>query len=151
MAAQLAGQLVTPVQGKLWRRVAVALAPVFIAVGVLGGALDGNVDALKGGATWQSLAFSLWTEFMCVALAMGLLTWFRDRVNSQTALTNEMGRSAFVTYIVHGPVITLLALGLSGIQFEMGLKFVVVAPLALALSFGLGSLVRRLPLGRSIL
>jgi hypothetical protein len=40
---------------------------------------------------------------------------------------------------------------LRGIQLEMGLKFVLVAPVAVALTFLVGHYVRKLPFARSVL
>jgi tetrahydromethanopterin S-methyltransferase subunit D len=48
-------------------------------------------------------------------------------------------------------VIVLIALALSGVRIEMGLKFILVAPAAVALSFAVGHLVRKLPFARNIL
>jgi glucan biosynthesis protein C len=59
--------------------------------------------------------------------------------------------AAYATYIFHPPVITLVALALSGIRLDLALKFVLVAPLAVAASFLVGYLVKKLPLARDIL
>ena len=47
-------------------------------------------------------------------------------------------------------MIILLAIALSSIKLELALKFVLVAPLAVALSFLVGYAVKRLPLARDI-
>ena len=44
-----------------------------------------------------------------------------------------------------------LALALSGIHWEMGIKFVLVGPIAVALCFLVGHYVRTLPVARDIL
>ncbi len=46
----------------------------------------------------------------------------------------------YATYVIHTPVIALLALVLCGIQLDLALKFVLVAPVAVALSFLVGYL-----------
>jgi len=62
-----------------------------------------------------------------------------------------MSSAAYGTYIVHPPVITLVALALSGIRLVLALKYALVAPVAVAASFLVGVLVKKLPLARDIL
>lgn len=138
-------------QGRLWMWVAIVLAPVFVAIGVLGGALEGNLDAMLGGPTWQSLAYCVWEQLMGAAMTVTLLVCFRDRLNHQGRLAAAMSASAYGVFVVHMPVIVLLALALSGIRFDMGLKFLVVAPIAVALCFLVATGLRKLPGARAIL
>ena len=118
---------------------------------VAAGALEGNVDNAMGGVHWQSLAYSVWEQFMCMAMGITLLVWFRTRFNQQGSLAKKMSAAAYATYIFHRPVITFVAIALSGIQLDMGLKFFLVAPLALALSFLVGYIIKQLPVARKIL
>jgi hypothetical protein len=48
------------------------------------------------------------------------------------------------------PTITLLALALMSIRLDLALRFVLVAPLAVALSFLVGYVVKQLPIARDI-
>jgi surface polysaccharide O-acyltransferase-like enzyme len=137
-------------QGKLWMWVAVSLVPLFFIIGVAGGALEGNVDALMGGFHWQALAYAVWEQLMCVAMIVVLLVLFRSRFTRQGSLAQTLSGDTYAVYIVHAPVIVLLALALSGIEMDMSLKFVLVAPVALMLSFAVGHLVRKLPFARNI-
>jgi hypothetical protein len=138
-------------QGKLWMCVAVVLVPMFIVLAIAGGALEGNVAAFLGGWHWQALSYAVWEQFMCVAMVVTLLTLFRDRFDQQGSLTRTLSGDAYAVFIVHAPVIVLIALALSGVRIEMGLKFILVAPAAVALSFAVGHLVRKLPFARNIL
>lgn len=138
-------------QGKLWMWVAVFLVPMFLVIGVAGGALEGNVEALMGGFHWQALAYAIWEQLMCVAMIVTLLVLFRGRFNQQNGLARTLSGDTYAVYIVHAPVIVLLALALSGIRIEMSVKYILVAPVAVALSFAVGHLVRKLPLARDIL
>ena len=141
----------TDSQGKTWGRVVVGLIALFPVIVILGGVLEGNLDAAMGGLHWQSFAYSMWEQLMCVAMVVTLLVWFRRRFNTQNRLGRAMSTSAYATYVIHAPVIVLLALGLSGIQMDMGLKLLLLAPVAVSLSFLVGYLIKRLPLARSIL
>jgi surface polysaccharide O-acyltransferase-like enzyme len=138
--------------GRLWLGIAAFCILVLLPlVFVLGGALEGNVDPFLGGVSWQSLALSVWEQFVCVGMVIGLLVWFRERLNSQRALAKAMSASAYTVYLIHAPVLVLLALALRGISLHALLKFVLVAPLAIALCFLIANYLRQLPLARRIL
>jgi len=141
----------TESQARLWRWVVLGLIVLFPIIFVLGGALEGNSDAFAGGLTWQSFAYSLWEQLMCVAMIVTLMVWFRTRFNSQGAIGKVMSSAAYATYIFHAPVIVLLALALREIRLDLALKFALVAPIAIGLSFVVGYLVKRLPYARDIL
>ncbi len=138
-------------QGRLWRWVVLILVPLFPALAIAGGALEGNLDMFKGGVYWQSLAYAVWEQFMCMAMIVTLLVWFRNRFNHQGRLVKAMSADVYAVYVFFAPVIVLLAMALSGIRLEMGLKFVLVAPVAVVLSFLVGHFVRKLPFARRIL
>jgi len=138
-------------QGRTWLWITAGLIILFPVIFVAGGALQGNLDPFIGGWHWQSLAYSMWEELMCVAVVITLLVWYRNRFNNQGKLGKAMSSAAYGTYIVHAPIITLLALTLSGIKMDLTLKFVLVAPVAVAFSFLVGYLVKKLPVARAIL
>ena len=141
----------TDAQGKFWRWVTVGLIVLFPIIFVAGGALEGNLDPFIGGLHWQSLVYAVWEELMCVAVVVTLLVWYRNRFINQGKLGRAMSGAAYGTYVVHAPVITLLALALSGIKVDLALKFVLVAPVAVAASFLVGYLAKKLPVARGIL
>jgi hypothetical protein len=140
----------TVAQAKVWLGMIVLLLALFPLLFVAAGALDGNADVAMGGVTWQSLAYSVWEQFMCMAMVITLLVWFRTRFNRQGSLARTMSAAAYATYIFHRPTIILLALALQGIRLDLALKFVLVAPLAVALSFLVGYVVKKLPFARDI-
>jgi hypothetical protein len=141
----------TDVQGKKWLWVVIALILLFPVIFVLGGAIEGNLEPFMGGIHWQSFVYSLWEQFMCVAMVVTLVVWFRKGFNNQKTLGRALSSGAYATYVFHAPVIVLLALGLRGIKMDMALKFIWVAPIALVLSFLIGYLVKKLPIVRNIL
>ena len=138
-------------QGQTWLWVILGLILAFPLLFVTGGALEGNLDPFVGGWHWQSMAYSMWEQVMCMAVAVALLVWYRNRFNNQGKWGRMMSGAAYGTYVVHAPVITFLALALHGISVDMLLKFVLVAPVAVAASFLAGYLVKNLPVARDIL
>ena len=118
---------------------------------VVSGAPETGVDPFLGGLTWQSLLYSVWEEFLCIGIVVALGVWFRERFNHQGRLTANMGADSYAVYIFHPLVIVPLAFVLGGIT-QMGLlKWLWVAPLALALCFLLAHGVRKLPIAREVL
>jgi len=139
-------------RAKLWRWVALALVPGLPALAVAAGALSGEMDArAAGGFNLLSLAYSLWEGFIGVALVITVLVWFRNRFNRQGRLLRAMSGASYAVYVLHPLIIVPLALALSGIVLNLGLKFVLVAPLAIVLCFLVGHFVRKLPLVRNVL
>jgi glucan biosynthesis protein C len=139
-------------QVRPWRWVALALVPLFPALAVAAGALSGEMDpAVTGGLTWLSLAYSLWEGFMGTAMVITVLVWCRDRFDRQGRLLRSMSATSYAVYVLHPLLIVPLALALSGIRLDLSLKFLLVAPVAVALCFLIGHVVRKLPVVRGIL
>ncbi len=139
-------------RSKVWLGIAIILIVVLLPVMfILGGALEGNTDPFLGGVHWQSFAFSVWEQFVGIGMVVGLLVLFREKLNHQGKLAKDMAASAYTVFIIHAPVIVFLALALRGVTLPPLLKFVLVAPLALALCFILAHYIRKLPLARDIL
>ena len=141
----------TDAQGKAWRWVVMAMIILFPVIFILGGALEGNLEPYMGGIHWQSFVYSVWEQFMCVAMVVTLVGWFRKSFNSQNSLGRALSSGAYATYVFHACVIVLVALALRDIRMDMALKFVWVAPIALAASFLVGYLFKKLPIARNIL
>ena len=119
---------------------------------VAAGALEDAVDpAMAGGLTWLSLAYSLWEGFVCVAMTLTALALFRRRFNRQGSLARTMAADSYAVYILHPLIIVPLAILLSDITWPLELKFLLVAPLGVALCFLIGHAVRKLPLVRQVL
>jgi glucan biosynthesis protein C len=139
-------------QAKTWRWIALVLVLLLPVLVVAAGALSGELDERGGGGlNWLSLAYSVWEGFMCVAMSISVLAWFRRRFDHQGRLSRAMSETCFAVYVLHPLVIVPLALTLSDIQLNLGLKFLLVAPVAVTLCYLVAYYVRKLPLLRSIL
>jgi surface polysaccharide O-acyltransferase-like enzyme len=137
--------------GKQWLIAVLSLIlVVFPILFALSGALEGNTDAVTGGLTWQSLAFSVWEEFICVGMIVVLLIWYREKFDRQRAWAKAMSDSTFTVYFVHAPVLVFLTLALRDLDLYPLLKWVLVSPVAIVLCFVIAYVLRRLPLLRNI-
>lgn len=143
---------ISSAQGKFWLCIALVLILAgFPTLFVLGGALQGDVSAFIGGFHWQCLAYAVWEQFTGVALIIALLHVFRKRFNRQTSVGKAMSASAYTVYIIHAPVIVLVALALRHLSLYLPLKLALAVLLAVPLCFALGNVIRKLPLAKRIL
>ncbi|MHC4630323.1 MAG: acyltransferase family protein [Planctomycetota bacterium] len=138
--------------GKFWLSIGIIFIVVlFPAMFVAGGAFEGDVSSFAGGFHWQCLAYSVWEQFIGVAMVIGLSVLFRERLNRQGKLARIMSASSYTAYIVHAPVLVLLALAIRSITLYPLLKFALAGLIAVPLCFALGNFIRQLPLARRIL
>ncbi|KCZ71499.1 hypothetical protein ANME2D_02230 [Candidatus Methanoperedens nitroreducens] len=136
--------------GRLWLQISVVLIILFPFL--LGLYINtGDLTRRYGGFYWQAFTFALWEQFIGIAIIMALLVLFREKYDYQGRLTEAMSASAYTVYIFHLPIIVFLALRLQGIALNPLLKFVLVAPLAVAICFLISNYIRKLPLARRIL
>lgn len=138
--------------GRLWLGLAIFLiVVVFPTVFVLGGALQGNIPKFIGGCHWQALTYAMWEQLTGIAMMIGLIVFFRERLNHQGRLAREASAGSYAAYIIHTPVIILFALAVRSIAIYPLLKFVVVSLILVPLCFAIGAAIRRLPGARRIL
>lgn len=138
-------------QAQFWRWVALLCVLTLPAIVIAAGALTGQLDERgAGGWNWISFSYSVWEGFTCLAFSISVLAWFRKRLNRQSWLAGKMADAAFTAYVIHPAIIVPLALFLSGITMKLGLKFFLVAPLAISLTYVISYYFRRLPLVRNV-
>jgi glucan biosynthesis protein C len=134
-----------------WGRAVPILLLVLLLLFVLSGGLEGDVSAALGGLHWQAFAYAVWEQLLCAAMSISLLRLFRERHNSQGALSRAMCVGAYATFILHAPVLVGLTLAVKGLVVPPLLKLILLAPVAVVLCFTAGSLARRLPGLRAVL
>ncbi|MHC4324909.1 MAG: acyltransferase family protein [Planctomycetota bacterium] len=138
--------------GKLWLTVAVILIFIlFPVLFVLGGATSGDVSSFIGGFNWQSFALAAWEQFTGVAMIIALLFLFRKRFNRQGNISKAMSAGAYTAYIIHAPVVVLVAIAIRNISLYPLLKFALAVLISVPLCFALANFIRQLPLARRIL
>jgi len=142
----------TVAQARPWRWVAlgcVLLLPLIIVAALTP---DGEISsAPAGGLNWLALAYAMWEGVTCVAMSITVLVWFRSRFNHQGRLMAAVSGDSYAVYVLHPLVIVPLAIALSGLHMNPAVKFLLVAPLAVALCFTLAHTIRKLPLVRGVL
>ena len=104
-----------------------------------------NPDPLGGGMSWQAAAVAVGEGITAVGSSVWLLGFFQRRFDHAGQLARGLGRSAFGAYVVQAPVAVAIARLAHPLSITPELKFLVVAPAAVACSFGLAWLLTRLP------
>ena len=143
---------ITYQRGMKWFILAQVCIFVFFPIIFLGGgAASGNLDAFMGGWHWQSFAYAIYEQVLGFSLIIGLLGIFKEKWNGQGNWAKTLSASTYTVYIIHPPIIIFLALGFRQVELYPPFKFLLLAPIALVLCFGLANIIRKLPLARKIL
>ncbi len=132
-----------------WIFLVLVLFPI---LALSGGALnDDGIDNYFGGMHWQSFAFSLWIEAYCVATIVILIVAYRERFNWQGRITRFLSDNSFAVYVFHAPVLVGVAVALSGVNFPVFLKFLILALSGFLITLLLAAyIVRRIPLLKNL-
>lgn len=139
-------------RGRFWLYIAIVMVFVlFPAMFVLGGAHTGEVSEFLGGVNWQTLAYAIWEQIAGVAIIISLLFLFRAHLNKQGKILQAMSSGAYTTYIIHTPMIILLAYAIRNIRLYPLLKFPLSVLISVPLCFALAHIIRKLPLAKRIL
>jgi surface polysaccharide O-acyltransferase-like enzyme len=138
--------------GKFWLGVAIIFILIlFPALFVLGGASSGKISPLIGGFHWQCFGLAVWEQFTGFAMIIALLFLSRKWFNRQARVSKAMSASAYTAYIIHAPVVVLVAIAIRNINLYPLLKFALAVLVAVPLCFFLANVIRKLPLARRIL
>ena len=112
--------------------------------------LSANAEFI-GYGKWQSAAFALWDSIFAVGISFALITFFRRFLNKGKRLSQFLSRHSFAVYIIHVPVIALLALGLSSLELHPLVKIIILIAIGLPLCFGVAWLICLIPFVKKIL
>jgi glucan biosynthesis protein C len=136
--------------GRFWLRIALLLILLWAPMMLTNGAVDGDIS-FKGGANWQAGLYALWESFLCLSMCIGVIYAFRRHLNQMGKISGFLVPAAYTAYLIHAPLITYLAFAVRDVMLYPLLKFALVAPVAVLLSFGLGGLIRKIPYADRVL
>lgn len=113
---------------------------------IAGGALSGNLDIFYGGISWQSAVYCLWESFAAIAMSIGLLALFKQKYNKQNNLIRVMSANAFSVYVFHSIILVALSLSVHSIDMIPFIKFLILIPISISLSFLFSNfIIRKIP------
>jgi hypothetical protein len=125
------------------RNVVIATIAVLPIVAALLGVLDlaGNAEPFLGGWRWQAAALALVEGVLVVAGSLWLVGLAQRRLTGQGPFAEGLARSAYVAFVVQGPVLLSLATALRPLDLPAEVKAPVVGAGAIAVSFAIGWVV----------
>ncbi|MBC8059601.1 MAG: acyltransferase [Clostridiaceae bacterium] len=121
--------------GKQWMIVGFASILCFPILALLGGAVKGEALKFTGGFYWQNFAYCCWESFVCMGMTIGLLSLFKRKYNKQNRITKVLSKNAYGVYLIHAPIIVLIAYACQSILIYPLLKFLIVSLIAVPLCF----------------
>ena len=143
---------ITDSQGKQWLNIALISISFFGAIGILSGGLEGEPVKMFGGFHWQSFSFAIWEGVYGIGMCIGLVVFFRKKVNTQGKIKKMLSDNAYAIYIIHAPVLVGISSLVANMSFSPALKFVVVLPIVLGLCLTISHFIlRRIPGAKRVL
>jgi hypothetical protein len=125
---------------RMSRNVVIATIAALPVVAALLGVLDLARDAgpFLGGWTWQAAGLALVEGVLVVAGSLWLIGLAQRRLDRQGPFAAGLARSAYVAFVVQGPILLSLATALRPLELPAEAKAPLVGAGAIALSFAVG-------------
>lgn len=137
--------------GRRWLALGITLILAFPPLGLMLNGSGQNDAFFKGGWHWQALLLAFYEAFLCLGMCIGLLYAFRRYANRRGNLASFLVPNAYTAYLIHAPVLVIVALAISNVEFYPLLKFVLTALVAVPLCFLFSELIRKLPYTQHVL
>jgi len=115
------------------------------------GTKSSGLDPFMGGWTWQAASLSAWEQLTGFSIMIGLVGIFKLKFNTQRKLGRQLSGAAYAVFITHSLVIVTLSGVLKDWEVYPVLKFIMLAPVALFLCFGIGLLLKMMPLIKKVI
>ena len=140
-------------QAQRWGLSTLAAIPLFMLLIMAAGALTdrANVETLPGGWHWEALAYALWESWLMIAMCMVLITFFRKHNQQHHRFARTLAANAYTVYILHQTILIGINIALLHAPIPTIVKFVIATTLTIVASFGMATLVRKLPWAQRVL
>lgn len=104
-----------------------------------------------GNAHWQSAVYALWDSVFAVGLCLAVIPLFRRFFNGRSRFGSFLSQHSYTVYIIHVPIIVMLAYALRGIELGAFLKYGLAAAVIVPICFAVAYLVRKIPRASMVL
>jgi glucan biosynthesis protein C len=127
-----------------WASIALSLSvPLFAALLLLGGGLQGDTAAYSGGFNPVSAGKCLWEALVCVGIGLLLLAVYRRHFNTQGPLARWLSDNAFGVYLIHPPILIGSAMLLHSLVLNAIAKAMLLTAVAAIGSFAASAFILR--------
>lgn len=113
--------------------------------------LSEALESAMGGTQWQAAVYVLWDSSFAVGLLLGLVVLFRRFVSGSRRNGRFLARHSYAVYVIHIPLIVLLAVALKGVVLAPLSKTAVLALITVPICFVVAWGLRLLPPVRRVL
>ncbi|SDI36793.1 MULTISPECIES: acyltransferase family protein [Bradyrhizobium] len=128
----------------LWGSLALALSvPLFAALIVFGGGLQGETAQYAGGFNPVSAGKCLWEALVCVGMGLLMLAIYRRYFDVQGPVARRLSDNAFGIYLIHPPILIGFAILLHPVALGAVVKAMLLTFLAAIGSFAASAFVLR--------
>ena len=117
--------------------------PLFAALILFGGGLQGDTAAYSGGFNTVSAGKCLWEALVCVGMTFLILAVYRRWFDAQGPVARVLSDNAFGVYLIHPPVLIACAIGLHPLMWHPVAKAALLTALAAIFSFAASAFVLR--------
>lgn len=107
--------------------------------------LSEAVGLAMGDGHWQSAVYAAWDATLAVGLSLGIIVALRTLRNRDRSLGRLLVRSSYATYIVHIPIVVYTAVLISDLDLSHTGRLTLAALVAVPVSYGVATAVRKLP------
>jgi glucans biosynthesis protein C len=127
-----------------WASVALSLSvPLFAALLLLGGGLQGDTSAYSGGFNLVSAGKCLWEALVCVGMSLLMLAVYRRHFDTQGRPARWLSDNAFGVYLIHPPILIGSAMLLHSLVLNAIAKAVLLTAMAAIGSFAASAFILR--------
>ena len=127
-----------------WAAIALSLSvPLFAALVVFGGGLQGDTARYSGGFNPVSAGKCLWEALVCVGMGLLMLAVYRRYCNTQGPPARFLSDNAFGVYLIHPPILIACAMLLHPLAWPAIAKAALLTVLAAIGSFAASAFILR--------
>jgi glucan biosynthesis protein C len=123
--------------GRAWLLVGITLAVLWYAY------VMGLRQVLPLGRNAMAIVYPIWEALLCCGMCIGLLYWFRARLDRQSWWSRMMAEGQYAAYVFHVPVIVFVQFMIAQAALPPLTKFLLVTAVGVPLTFLLAAGIRR--------
>jgi len=152
--AGAAGHWLTAVPERVrrpWLTVAWLTLPIFPAAILLAPIVPALRGDTSGGWNPQAMVYAFWEPFVAWGFILGLLHTFEQRFQTMGPIWASLARRAYTIFIIHPPILVVIALLWRDVSAPHLVKFAVTGTLACLVCFWIAGLLLRVPSIRKVI